>query len=250
MITAEQSNTSVRCGERAIWKLYRRFEDGINPDLEIGRHLTERRFPHVPRLLSAIEYYRERGEPATLAVLQSFVPNRDDAWDYTLESLRAYFARERPTPTVSDDTAEPEDRLSLLLDGSVPQQAEARLGPYLDSAQLLDRRTADCTRRWRHPLILTSRRNRFLPPTCGNVANRSCGRQARCSTCYASGGPISRTRCAERPTTSRSERTFVSLPGDMAWPPCLPRFVSAVRRFPLRASASHGPGLRDHRFRR
>jgi trehalose synthase-fused probable maltokinase len=140
VITAEQSNTSVRCGERAILKLYRRFEDGINPDLEIGRHLTERRFPHVPPLLGAIEYFRGTGEPATLAVLQGFVPNRGDAWGY---SLRAYFAQERPTPTVSDDTAEPEDLLSALLDGSVPQQAEARLGPYLDSAQLLGQRTAE-----------------------------------------------------------------------------------------------------------
>ncbi|MEW6248746.1 MAG: putative maltokinase [Nitrospirota bacterium] len=158
VMQAEQSNTSVRYGERVILKLYRRLEDGINPDLEIGRHLTERRFPHVPPILGAIEYRRGTGEPATLAVLQGFVPNQGDAWRYTLDSLRAYFARERAASANFADTAEPEDLLSALLDGTVPQQAEARLGSYLDSAGLLGRRTAEL-----HAALASSPHPDFAP---------------------------------------------------------------------------------------
>ena len=38
----EQTNSSVILGERLILKAYRRLQKGVNPDLEIGRHLTER----------------------------------------------------------------------------------------------------------------------------------------------------------------------------------------------------------------
>src|SRR5690606_36435778 len=43
LLRAEQSNTSVIYGDRLILKLYRRLHPGVNPDLEIGRFLSEER---------------------------------------------------------------------------------------------------------------------------------------------------------------------------------------------------------------
>ncbi|MDP9022345.1 MAG: maltose alpha-D-glucosyltransferase, partial [Actinomycetota bacterium] len=92
VVRAEQSNTSVLYGQRLILKLFRRVEPGINPDLEIGRFLTERvGFEHTPPLAGVLEYRRQRGEPLTLALLQGFVPNEGDAWAYTLDSLDRYY---------------------------------------------------------------------------------------------------------------------------------------------------------------
>ena len=39
---AEQSNNSVVFGERLILKISRRLEEGVNPELEVGRFLTEK----------------------------------------------------------------------------------------------------------------------------------------------------------------------------------------------------------------
>ena len=88
VMKAEQSNTSVKFGSHAIMKLYRRAECGVNPDLEIGRALTARKFPHSPTVLGAFEYVRPGEEPATIAILHSFIENQGNGWQYTLKELQ------------------------------------------------------------------------------------------------------------------------------------------------------------------
>ena len=84
----EQSNTSALFDKRFILKLFRRITPGINPDLEIGRHLTEHHdLAIVPKVAGAAEYQVQSGERITLAVLHEFVPNVGDAWTYTLDEL-------------------------------------------------------------------------------------------------------------------------------------------------------------------
>ncbi|HET9853795.1 MAG TPA: hypothetical protein VFR53_01975 [Methylomirabilota bacterium] len=85
-LTGEQSNTSVVIGDLVL-KSLRRPPPGLNPDLEITRFLTTRTaFRHVPRLAGWAEY-AGAGEPATLAVLQEFVPNAGDGWTHVVSAL-------------------------------------------------------------------------------------------------------------------------------------------------------------------
>jgi maltose alpha-D-glucosyltransferase / alpha-amylase len=97
VLSAEQSNTSVAFGERLILKVIRKLDPGENPDLEIGRFLTEvARFEHVPPLAGALQYRRkdgQRGEPFTVALLHGYVENQGDAWRYTLDFLSRFFER-------------------------------------------------------------------------------------------------------------------------------------------------------------
>jgi maltose alpha-D-glucosyltransferase / alpha-amylase len=89
---AEQSNSSIIYGNRFILKLFRKVAEGVNPDLEISRFLTERaRFPHTPGLAGWIEQHSRRDEPRTLGMMQMFVANEGDAWQHTLFSLSQYF---------------------------------------------------------------------------------------------------------------------------------------------------------------
>ncbi len=89
--TAMGSNTAVILGESLFLKGYRRFEAGLNPELEIGRFLTEvSPFDHIIPVLGAMEYQDENGETATLALLQRYVPNQGDAWTYTQGYLERF----------------------------------------------------------------------------------------------------------------------------------------------------------------
>jgi maltose alpha-D-glucosyltransferase/alpha-amylase len=93
------SNTAVRIGDRLFLKLYRRLQDGVSPELEIGRVLTEvAHFPHVVPLAGFIEHHSREGAVRTVALLQAFVMNQGDGWDYTVNYLMR-FLEDRRTGT-------------------------------------------------------------------------------------------------------------------------------------------------------
>ncbi|HSN71799.1 MAG TPA: maltose alpha-D-glucosyltransferase, partial [Steroidobacteraceae bacterium] len=89
----EQSNTSVILGERLFLKAYRRLRDGVNPDIEMSRYLTEVvEFDHIAPLAGSLEWTRSDGTPVTLAALFGFVPNQGDGWRYTIDHLERHGA--------------------------------------------------------------------------------------------------------------------------------------------------------------
>src|SRR5216683_3289724 len=87
--SAEQSNTSIRIGDGTILKVLRKLEDGIHPELEIGRFLTETGgFSATPSLLAWAELDGSADAGAvTLCILQAFVPNKGDGWSWVLQQL-------------------------------------------------------------------------------------------------------------------------------------------------------------------
>ena len=88
-VSGEQSNTSVTFGESLIVKHFRRVVAGVNPELEIGRHLTEHMaFPHAPRLAGALEYVTADGARAAFAVAHELVAGCRDGWRWLLDRLQ------------------------------------------------------------------------------------------------------------------------------------------------------------------
>jgi trehalose synthase-fused probable maltokinase len=89
VMRGEQSNTSIRFGHELILKLFRRLQFGPNPEVEIGRFLTDcTNFRNAPPVVGSASYIDFRGQEAALALLQRFEPNRGDAWTTTLLRLR------------------------------------------------------------------------------------------------------------------------------------------------------------------
>jgi trehalose synthase-fused probable maltokinase len=142
-MTVEQSNSSIIYGDRLVLKVFRHVEPGVNPDLEIGRFLSENvRFPHVPAVAGWLEYSATDGEQATLGILQEFVPNQGDAWRFTLNSLAEFW--QQAAERLAEVSSLNAPGLYPLKGSVLPMPGIMRelCGPYLDAAALLAQRTA------------------------------------------------------------------------------------------------------------
>ena len=90
VLHAEQSNSSINYDDRYFLKLFRKIDEGINPDIELTRYLGETaHFPHVPRFIAALEY--ETARRSAVALLTEYVPSRGDAWEYVRTEIDRYF---------------------------------------------------------------------------------------------------------------------------------------------------------------
>jgi hypothetical protein len=84
---AEQSNSSIRFGDVAILKLFRRLEPGVHPEIEIGRFLTDTAgFDGAPPLLGWLEL--GGAEPVVAGSLVAVVAGARDGWATATDLLR------------------------------------------------------------------------------------------------------------------------------------------------------------------
>src|SRR5919199_2365336 len=95
ILSTEQSNTSLVYGQEAILKLFRRLEPGLNPDVEVHSALRGTDNPHIAPLLGHAEIDSHKNAdrdadtpPATVLMLQTFVPNASDGWRLATASVR------------------------------------------------------------------------------------------------------------------------------------------------------------------
>jgi maltose alpha-D-glucosyltransferase/alpha-amylase len=145
-LKAEQSNSSVVYPNRYMLKFFRHLQEGENPELEIGRFLTERGFPNLPHVEGALEIEGADSSPGTLAILQAFVANQGDAWDYSLNSLYEYFDRVWAMPDSQQNAPPAVGTIPDLALGEPGEQIDGLIGYYADSARLLAVRTAEMHR--------------------------------------------------------------------------------------------------------
>ena len=144
VLKAEQSNTSILYNNAFFFKLYRKTAEGMNPDMEIIRFLTDKTsFTNIPLFAGALEYRMKGGGSCVLGMLQEFIPNQGDAWVYSLDAVKGYFDRllsKRHTVSADDLTMSLYDFDSSEM---TPQAEELVGGVYLEFARLLGQRTAE-----------------------------------------------------------------------------------------------------------
>jgi maltose alpha-D-glucosyltransferase/alpha-amylase len=89
LMNAEQSNTSILFGRSFFFKLFRRLEEGINPEIEIGSHVTKAGIGHVPHMVGSLTY-RIGSKGYSIAVLQDYVESKSSAWRLFQDHLMAF----------------------------------------------------------------------------------------------------------------------------------------------------------------
>ena len=112
-VQTEQSNSTALVDEDYVVKIYRKLEVGVNPEIEIGRFLTEvAGFANSPALLGTVELI-EGERHSAIGVVHAFVPNQGDAWTVTSAYLDR-FVDEQRLLAVGDEPKESEDQISYL----------------------------------------------------------------------------------------------------------------------------------------
>jgi maltose alpha-D-glucosyltransferase/alpha-amylase len=139
---AEQSNSNVIFDEALILKLYRRIGEAVNPELEVGEHLTRTRFASTAPLAGAIELL---GKPRrTLAVVLNYVQNEGDAWQLFLDQAQRYYERlAAATPEELEALCLPGDRGCAGGELGPPDAVAGMIAETLELARRLGQRTAE-----------------------------------------------------------------------------------------------------------
>jgi trehalose synthase-fused probable maltokinase len=142
-LRAEQSNSSIVYGDRLVLKFFRRAEDGVNLDLEIGTFLSERaHFANVPPVAGSLEYQDAQGKRATLGILQGFVANQGDAWQFTLAAVSEAFRTSKKAADEATHLPPGATNPLSIYQNELPAAARDWLGAYLAEVELLAKRTA------------------------------------------------------------------------------------------------------------
>ncbi len=105
VLKLQGTNTALRIGERLFLKVYRRLQLGANVELEVGRFLTDvAHFEHIVPVAGSMEYRDNDGGAYTVGLLQGFVANQGDGWEFTINYLKR-FLEDRQTAEASAQVA-------------------------------------------------------------------------------------------------------------------------------------------------
>jgi maltose alpha-D-glucosyltransferase/alpha-amylase len=170
-LKVEQSNTAIVFGESLFLKLYRRLEEGANPELEILHFLSDEvQFNYIPPFVGAIEYRSKRTQPQTVALLQGYVENSGNAWSYSLGVIARFFEQVLATEGGFEKIQQSFPPLFVVDITDVPPVIRDGVGElYLQMISILGKRTAQM-----HKALSLSQNNpQFDPESFSQLYQRS-----------------------------------------------------------------------------
>ncbi|MBO4224343.1 maltose alpha-D-glucosyltransferase [Bradyrhizobium neotropicale] len=112
-VETEQSNSTALVDEDYVVKIYRKLEPGINPEIEMGRFLTDvAGFANTPALLGTVELV-EGEKRSAIGIVHAFVTNQGEAWTVTSAYLDRFVEEQRLLAT-NHETKQSEQQISYL----------------------------------------------------------------------------------------------------------------------------------------
>jgi maltose alpha-D-glucosyltransferase / alpha-amylase len=130
----DYKNTSVTYDNNFFLKMFRKIDAGINPDIELTKHITEETgFNYIPAYIGSIDWMLEK-DTVSLGMMQVMVENHGDGKTFMMERLQNFTERilalEKPLDLKTEGTLVdpiPFDKLpanlQTLLGGPASEQA-------------------------------------------------------------------------------------------------------------------------------
>jgi maltose alpha-D-glucosyltransferase / alpha-amylase len=135
LLSGEQSNSAAIIDDSLFVKLYRRVEQGVNPETEMLDYLTRSGFQFIPALHGRLGFAHSSQRYA-LGVIQTALNVERDGWDHALEIIGKFLDR-------VVNLAPPREASRPLPGESVPAELEELAPEVLSLAHVLGIRTAE-----------------------------------------------------------------------------------------------------------
>jgi maltose alpha-D-glucosyltransferase/alpha-amylase len=128
-------------GNRSMVKVLHRLDGGESPEVELLRELGRTRRELVPGLVGALRVGHEEAEPSTVAIVQTLVESRRDAWSATVDDVHRFYERVLTTdPTLAPTVyASPYE----LIKQPIPEVEARLLGGYAEVVRAVARRLGE-----------------------------------------------------------------------------------------------------------
>ncbi len=166
ILSGKHNKNLIAFGTKLMFKLFRKLEIGINPDLEIGLFLTEKAnskdaiiSEQIVQTAGYLEYYRQETNLITIGILQEFIPEARDGWSYTSDILRNYFDKIMVEQVSANDLEIPEITINSSLNTEITEEVYDLIGSYVGLAENLGKRTGEI----HHALASDSNNPNFAP---------------------------------------------------------------------------------------
>jgi maltose alpha-D-glucosyltransferase/alpha-amylase len=143
--TPESQNTLALYNKQILLKIFRFTDEGLNPDVELPRRLTEKsHFEHTPRYLGTVEYVPRGGSPVSVAVLKEYVHAESTGFELALSAKRLYLERLMAEPVNIDLPPGPPCCLTELMRKEIPEDLHGYLSEHhIALMELLGRRAGE-----------------------------------------------------------------------------------------------------------
>ncbi|GGY71803.1 alpha-amylase [Cellvibrio zantedeschiae] len=87
LVATNEANGSVVIGGTMVLKPVRKLAEGVHPEIEISNYLSEAQFANIVPILGEVKRVDEQGKQYTLMILQAYISNQGDAWQWTQNTL-------------------------------------------------------------------------------------------------------------------------------------------------------------------
>ncbi len=170
LLNVEQSNTSILYDDTLIIKMFRKLDNGINPDVEIEQYLTDKAgYPQIPTYAGTLEYKKEKEDNISIALLQDYVPNEGVSWTFVMDHLGMFLEN---LLTRKEELKDVEIEPVSLTDGDGSEKnkvlEELVDGFFTEMIELLGKRTGEM-----HLALASSRAAEFKPEAFSTLYQRS-----------------------------------------------------------------------------
>jgi maltose alpha-D-glucosyltransferase/alpha-amylase len=129
-------------GQQFFLKFYRRLEEGVQCEIEVGKFLTETAgYKNTPRFAGSIEWRRPGMQPTSIVLLEEFVANEGSGWSFTLDSLTRFY--EQVLVLKDADSLIAKTKQNVLSNESKVVLDDLIGGRFFEAARLLGQRTAE-----------------------------------------------------------------------------------------------------------